>query len=47
MNRELAKDEKLFERDFKELVGHTKLQVFAGSVLGIVVAVLYWYIFVH
>ena len=47
MNRELAQDEKLFERDFKELVGHTKLQVFAGSVLGIVVAVLYWYIFVH
>ena len=47
MNRELSQDEKLFERDFKELVGHTKLQVFAGFVLGVVVAVLYWCIFVH
>lgn len=46
MNRELATDEKLFEREFKELVGHTKLQVFAGSVLGVVVALVYWFVFV-
>lgn len=47
MNRELVIDEKLFERDFKELVGHTKLQVFAGSVLGVVVALVYWFVFVY
>lgn len=45
---ELKGDEnKLFEKDFKELIGHTKLEVFAGSVLGIAVAIVYWLIFVR
>ncbi len=45
---ELKGDEnKLFEKDFKELIGHTKLEVFAGSVLGIAVAIIYWLIFVR
>ena len=45
---ELKGDEnKLFEKDFKELNGHTKLEVFAGSVLGIAVAIVYWLIFVR
>lgn len=45
---ELKGDEnKLFEKDFKELIGHTKLEVFAGSALGIAVAIIYWLIFVR
>ena len=45
---ELKGDEnKLFEKDFKELIGHTKLEVFAGPVLGIAVAIVYWFIFVR
>lgn len=46
INEEKDEDEKLFEKDFKELVGHTKLEVFGGSVLGIAVAFLYWLIFI-
>ena len=40
-------EEKKDEKDFKELIGHTKLEVFAGSVLGIAVAIIYWLIFVR
>ena len=38
-------DEKRFQADLKELLGHTPLQVFVGAVLGAVVALLLWPLF--
>lgn len=46
INEEKNENEKLFDKDFKELIGHTKTEVFAGSVLGILTAIVYWLIFV-
>lgn len=45
INEEKDENEKLFNKNFKELIGHTKLEVFAGSVLGMVVSIVYWLIF--
>lgn len=36
--------EKIFEKDLKEYLGHTKIEVVVGSLLGILVAYLYWYL---
>ena len=33
------------EERFKELLGHTPLQVFFGSLLGIAIAIIFWFIY--
>lgn len=40
-----TEDEKRFQTDLKELLGHTPLQVFVGALLGGLVALLLWPIF--
>ena len=47
MIRELftSNDEKTFQADLKELLGHTPLQVFVGALLGGIVALCLWPIF--
>ena len=35
-------DEKRFQADLKELLGHTPLQVFVGAILGVAVALALW-----
>lgn len=40
-------DEEIRNTRFKELMGHTKFEVFAGCILGSTVSVLYWLIFIR
>lgn len=41
----ITEDEKRFQTDLKELLGHTPLQVFVGALLGGLVALALWPIF--
>lgn len=40
-----SEEEKLFDKELKEFLGHTKFEVVVGSLLGILVSYFYWYVF--
>lgn len=39
--RRIFEGEQITDKDLKELVGHTPLEVFAGAILGIIIALIY------
>ncbi|MGM0409655.1 MAG: divergent PAP2 family protein [Bacillota bacterium] len=41
----INKEKKVIKADLKELVGHTPFEVFAGTGIGIIIALIYYYLF--
>jgi len=41
---EVYEEDKLFEKDLKELIGHTKMEVTVGCILGVLIAICYYMI---
>ena len=42
-DKSFAKDKELIKEDLKELIGHTPFEVFAGVLLGAIIALTNWY----